>query len=137
MKSWLLPLFIVLAGCQQTGENKQAKSSDTVEPKTEAVDVTPKASVTPITEEEKENAWQLAEVRYIALEGGFFGLITESGEKLLPMNLQKSFRQHGATIRFMGKKQKDVVTFQQWGTPFKLSDVELISEGKSKEQLEH
>ena len=71
------------------------------------------------------NGWQLGRVKFLNLEGGFYGIITDSGRKLLPMNMAKEFAQNGAIVRVKGKV-KDVMTIQQWGTPFMITDIELI-----------
>ena len=60
---------------------------------------------------------------------GFFGLVTKKGTKLLPMNLTKTYHQHGAIVKFRGVMLKEMVTIQQWGTPFKIEDIELIESG--------
>ncbi|MFT6902900.1 MAG: hypothetical protein ACJAXS_003119 [Colwellia sp.] len=74
------------------------------------------------------NGWQRGRVQFLNLEGGFYGIITDSGKKLLPMNMAKEFAQNGAVVRVKGKV-KDVMTIQQWGTPFTITDIELIKPG--------
>ncbi len=77
--------------------------------------------------------WQKTTVTYISLEGGFFGLLTEDGEKLLPLKLPKKFRQDGAIVNVLGKAKKNIVTFQQWGVPFEIQQINLLQPGKSQE----
>ncbi|WP_085285609.1 hypothetical protein [Colwellia chukchiensis] len=72
--------------------------------------------------------WQRGRVQFLNLEGGFYGIITDSGQKILPMNMAKEFAQHGAIVRIKGKV-KNVMTIQQWGTPFTITDIELITPG--------
>jgi uncharacterized protein YceK len=74
------------------------------------------------------NGWQRGRVQLLNLEGGFYGIITDSGRKLLPMNMAKEFAQNGAIVRVKGKV-KDIMTIQQWGTPFTITDIELINPG--------
>ncbi|TWX73047.1 hypothetical protein [Colwellia sp. C1TZA3] len=74
------------------------------------------------------NGWQRGRVQFLNLEGGFYGIITDSGKKILPMNMTKEFAQNGAIVRIKGKV-KDVMTIQQWGTPFTITDIELIKPG--------
>lgn len=74
------------------------------------------------------SGWQRGRVQFLNLEGGFYGIITDSGKKLLPMNMKKEFAQNGAIVRVKGKV-KNVMTIQQWGTPFTITDIELISPG--------
>ena len=70
-----------------------------------------------------------ATVTFLNLEGGFFGLVTKEGKHWLPMNLKKEFQQHGAVIKVKGKAV-NIMTIQQWGTPFSITHIELISAGR-------
>jgi hypothetical protein len=74
------------------------------------------------------SGWQRGRVQFLNLEGGFYGIITDSGKKILPMNMAKEFAQNGAVVRIKGKV-KDVMTIQQWGTPFTITEIELITPG--------
>lgn len=86
-------------------------------------------------EKPKDNINQLTvTVEYLTLEGGFYGLVTQNGEKLLPMNLSKEYQHAGTVLRVTGKKLTDVMTIQQWGTPFELTSVELIKKGESNQK---
>jgi hypothetical protein len=76
-----------------------------------------------------KNQWQMGTLTFLNFEGGFFGLVTDQGNKLLPMNLPKKFQQHKAKVKFKGEIQKGMFTIQQWGTPFKISAIELIELG--------
>ncbi len=80
----------------------------------------------------KTTQWQQATIQYMELEGGFFGLITDKGEKLLPMNLATEYRQVGAIVKVQGQLLTDMMTIQQWGTPFKITKIELIKAGKPR-----
>jgi len=73
-----------------------------------------------------------ATVKYMNLEGGFFGLIDKDGKHWLPMNLKKEFQQHGAIIKVTGSALDDIMTIQQWGTPFSITHIELIKAGQSE-----
>ncbi|WP_196141031.1 hypothetical protein [Aliikangiella sp. G2MR2-5] len=75
-------------------------------------------------------------IQYISLEGGFYGIVTENGQKLLPMNLDKAFMQDGAIIEFSGKMESGMMTIQQWGKPFKITEIKLIKAGKANSKQE-
>lgn len=77
------------------------------------------------------SGWKQGTVKYMDLEGGFYGIFTESGGKYLPLNMDKEFRSNGAIIQFKGKVQHNMNTIQQWGTPIKLSEVKLIKAGNN------
>lgn len=74
--------------------------------------------------------WLQGTVNYLNLEGGFFGIISDNGQKILPMNLSAEYRQVGAVLKFKGYFLTDTMTIQQWGTPFKITEVQVIKPGK-------
>ena len=90
----------------------------------------------PMTEKKEQMIqqakWRQGEVVFIELEGGFWGIITDDGQKILPHGLPKSLAVAGNKVRFQGKIIKDAVTIQQWGKVVKITKAELISSGKQK-----
>ena len=70
-----------------------------------------------------DDNWLDAEVCYIELEGGFFGLVTGDGQRLLPLNLPAQFSKPGAKVKLRGHEQREVMTIQQWGTPFHVTEI--------------
>ncbi|MCK8518559.1 putative hemolysin [Methanoculleus sp. 7T] len=56
-------------------------------------------------------------VTYVDLEGGFYGIVADDGERYLPLGLEERYRVDGMQITFAGKVARDTVTIQQWGTP--------------------
>lgn len=71
----------------------------------------------------------IATIRYMNIEGGFFGVISKDGKRWLPLNLKKEFQQDGAIIKVTGSAVNDMMTIQQWGTPFSITHIELIKAG--------
>ena len=67
-------------------------------------------------------------VRHVTLEGGFFGIETEDGENLFPINLPDSFKRDGLKIRFQAEDAA-VLTISQWGRPVRVRDVSLAAHG--------
>ena len=67
-----------------------------------------------------------ATVRYIDLEGGFYGLETKDGEKYLAENLDDNLKADGTIIQFKVTPVTGVMTTQQWGQLVTLTDVRLI-----------
>ena len=51
------------------------------------------------------------------------------------MNMAKEFAQNGAVVRIKGKV-KNVMTIQQWGTPFTITEIELISPGNKVKEAD-
>ena len=77
----------------------------------------------------KIHTWSKAKIKYFDLEGGFYGIITETGQKLLPANLSKEMRQDGAIVEVSGYFEQGMITFQQWGKPFKITSIKVVKEG--------
>jgi len=69
----------------------------------------------------------VAEVSWISLEGGFYGLVAEDGGKFLPLNLPEEFRKDGLKIKVRGKIRRDVATIYMWGTPLEILEIEIPS----------
>jgi len=67
-----------------------------------------------------------ATVKYMNIEGGFYGLLTKEGQRWLPMNLKNEFKKNGAVVKVVGHELKDIMTIQQWGKPFSITDIKLI-----------
>jgi hypothetical protein len=66
-------------------------------------------------------------VRFIELEGGFFGIVSDTGKHYLPLNLGRDFRAHGLRVRIEGRLRKDIVTTSMWGTPLEIHGIEKLN----------
>ena len=64
-------------------------------------------------------------VTYIELEGGFFGIITESGERYLPLNLPDEYALEGLFVDFTARIAEESATIAMWGTPVHLLSIAL------------
>lgn len=121
IKSVLFICGLILSGCQQQAsapvQKNDLSQTSTQEPSLKTEKSMPKKSLT-----------YQGTIQYFELEGGFYGIITQQGKKLLPMNLDKQYQQNGAVIEFSGHK-KDVMTIQQWGTPFTIEEIKIIKTG--------
>ncbi len=65
-------------------------------------------------------------VRYIDLEGGFYGIETDDGAKLDPVNLPAEFQQDGVRLRVQVEPLKDRVSFHMWGTLVRVVSIERL-----------
>jgi len=65
----------------------------------------------------------VAEVSWIPLEGGFFGLLAADGSRFMPLNLPEEFQRDGLKIRVEGEL-KQVMTIHMWGTPLEIRWIE-------------
>ena len=62
-------------------------------------------------------------VRYIELEGGFYGIVADDSTRYLPDSLDAQFREDGLRVRFRAERQDDVLTAQMWGQPVHITDI--------------
>ena len=63
------------------------------------------------------------QVVYKAFEGGFFGIVTDAGERLNPVNLPAECRQNGLRVQGMYRPLEGTMTFQMWGQPVELLQI--------------
>lgn len=75
---------------------------------------TPDAAKTPIN----------GKVVYVAVEGGFYGLVSEDGQRYLPTDLPREFRQDGLPVRVRLEPLPATVGFRMWGTKVRLLTIE-------------
>ncbi|TWX49172.1 hypothetical protein [Colwellia hornerae] len=115
-----------LFSCQQAAEDVTKRDAAKVEEITASeVSIMPKKNSS--AKAESEQISFTATIKYMNLEGGFFGLVSKEGKHWLPLNLEKEFQKDGAVIKVTGKAVMGLITIQQWGTPFSITDIELIT----------
>jgi len=61
---------------------------------------------------------------FVELEGGFYGIIADSGERYFPLNLDEQHKVNNLKVRIEGKLRKNVMTTTMWGTPFEILKIE-------------
>ncbi len=62
-------------------------------------------------------------VRYQNIEGGFYGIVSDSGEKFVPGDLGAEFRQDGLRITFAGTTPVETATIYMWGAPLEITSI--------------
>lgn len=75
-------------------------------------------------ETEPETITILGFIKYVELEGGFFGIMTEDGTKYFPEYLEQDFKQDGLGVRVQAKPQEQILGIQMWGTPIEIIKIE-------------
>jgi hypothetical protein len=65
-------------------------------------------------------------IRYVDLEGGFYGLIADDGATYAPTPLPDSLRKDGLRVRFRVQETKALTT-RMWGTPVEGLHIEIAS----------
>jgi len=68
-------------------------------------------------------------ITYVDIEGGFYGIIADDGERYLPVDLPEEYRTDGLRVMFVADVLKDTVTIQQWGIPVELRSIERMFDG--------
>jgi len=71
-------------------------------------------------------------VRYMNLEGGFWGIVADNGQKILPKNLPAEYRKDGLRLSFSAQEITGMMTIQQWGTLSSVSDISVIGQVDSQ-----
>ncbi len=65
-------------------------------------------------------------IKYINLEGGFYGIVGDSGQKLDPVNLKDEFKKDGLRVKFVYSLKKDKMSVHQWGETVEIISVRKI-----------
>ncbi|BDA62263.1 hypothetical protein K5M76_03110 [Shewanella xiamenensis] len=150
----LLPLLLL--GCQKQTQAQHAQGMDKPAEQTSSQTSTAQAStaeINPVNMDKRESQQQQAAkqgvnkpsispkgegmtlqgtVRYLNLEGGFWGIIADNGQKILPKNLPQEYRKDGIRLSFSAQEITGMMTIQQWGKLSNLSDITVIGQVESQ-----
>lgn len=111
--------LVVLSSCSQANHNL-VEQKNNVKPEAQKMTT------------EKEMVWHAVTVKYLEMEGGFYGLVSDKGDKFLPRNLAKEYQLPGTQLKVKGEVIKGMITIQQWGKVFNITDVELVKLGQGE-----
>ena len=67
-------------------------------------------------------------VKYIDLEGGFYGIIADDGERHYPINLGQEYQVDGLSVRYTYRFRHDVASIHMWGKPIEIADIKKLNE---------
>lgn len=65
-------------------------------------------------------------VLYLDLEGGFYGIQADSGEKYRPVDLPKTYASHGLRVRFCADPIPGMMGIHMWGVPVTVREIEAL-----------
>ena len=65
-------------------------------------------------------------IKYINLEGGFYGIVSDNGRKLEPVNLKAEFKKDGLRVKFVYSFKKNVNNIHQWGKIIEIISIRKI-----------
>jgi hypothetical protein len=63
-------------------------------------------------------------IHYEDLEGGFYGIIADNGERYIPINLDDTFKTGGLRVKFSAYPAS-IATSSMWGTPVRLVKIDV------------
>jgi hypothetical protein len=69
-------------------------------------------------------------MKYLAMEGGFYGIDADSGGHYRPVNLPKEYARDGLRVRFCAEPLEGVMSFHMWGTPVEIVRMEPLGKGR-------
>ncbi|ODR84641.1 hypothetical protein [Shewanella xiamenensis] len=156
IRLFALLLPVLLLGCQKQTQAQHAQGMDKPATQSPSQTNTAQAStaeVNPVDMDKRESQQQQAAkqgvnkpsispkgegmmlqgtVRYLNLEGGFWGIIADNGQKILPKNLPQEYRKDGIRLSFTAQEITGMMTIQQWGKLSNLSDITVIGQVESQ-----
>ncbi len=65
-------------------------------------------------------------VVFSELEGGFYGLVGDTGERYDPVNLKDEFKSDGLRIRFEAKVLRNHISVRMWGRLVEILEMERL-----------
>ncbi|MFC2038781.1 hypothetical protein ACFLUG_03310 [Chloroflexota bacterium] len=65
-------------------------------------------------------------IEFIDLEGGFYGIMEDGGDRYDPVNLAEEYREDGLRIRFEAEIRDDLESFHQWAQLVEIVEIEII-----------
>jgi hypothetical protein len=74
-------------------------------------------------------ATESGRIRYIDLEGGFYGIITNDARDLSPLDLPEQYARDGLEVRFIVTGATGVSTIAMWGQPVHVVAMESAGKG--------
>ncbi len=68
-------------------------------------------------------------VIYSDIEGGFYGIITDSGDKFLPVNLPESYKINNLSVHGVASLDTESVSIQMWGKMITIDSIDPTNGG--------
>jgi hypothetical protein len=72
---------------------------------------------------EEERRHIAGTVRYIDLEGGFFGIVGEDGKHYEPANLPEAFQEDGLQVEVEAVMLRHTISVRQWGQAIAIEEI--------------
>ena len=65
-------------------------------------------------------------VKFVELEGGFYGIVGDDNKQYDPINLEQTYQEDGLRIRFQARIRQDISSIHMWGTIIELTKIETL-----------
>ncbi|MCX6168579.1 MAG: hypothetical protein NTX65_04515 [Ignavibacteriales bacterium] len=75
---------------------------------------------------ESESNYTIGTVKFLSFEGGFYGIVTDDGKSLDPLNLSKEFQTDGKRILFKYIEKKEMASFHMWGKIIEIIEIKEL-----------
>ena len=63
------------------------------------------------------------EVKHLTIEGGFWGIVAEDGQRYDPGKLPREFEQAGRKVRVVARRTPDQISYRQWGQLIEIVEI--------------
>jgi len=68
-------------------------------------------------------------VKYVDLEGGFYGIVGDDSQQYEPMNLDQTYQKDGLLVHFQARIRQDIASIHMWGTIVEITSIETSRTG--------
>lgn len=65
-------------------------------------------------------------VRFIEINGGFWGIVGDDGKHYDPMDLDPQLQEDGLRVRFEAVPETDMMSSRMWGAMIRLIHIETV-----------
>jgi len=62
-------------------------------------------------------------VTHLTIEGGFWGIIADDGQRFDPGKLPTAFQEDGRKVRVVARRTPDRLSFHQWGQQIEIVEI--------------
>ena len=92
-----------------------------------------------ITNSQSSDGFEIIEIYgavvYVEIEGGFFGILSNTGEQYEPINLPIDFQENELPIRIIAKIRTDLASIYMWGIIIEISEIIELNLGENSQEF--
>lgn len=66
-------------------------------------------------------------VVYLNLEGGFWGIVDQSGEQWRPVNMPEQLKAEGKEVEIKAREVEEDMSIFMWGTPVRILSFQTLT----------